>query len=1487
MIFPQAERHHPLLRRIAYFVGAAVIAAGVMLSFAGSPTRSAGTSVFQTPTGIRQISLATNDIIYDPARNTIYASVPNSNNVVRINPSTGVIGPAVTNGATPGRLALSGDGQFLYVGINGANSIRRFDLQSSTTANEFTLGPGSFGNLLRAEEIEVMPGQPLSVAVALEENGSHQGVAVFDNGVPRPNRTSQTIPNDIIEFAGDAATLYGYNTSNTESGIHRLAVDANGLSLVSTLRDVMKSGRDLRFDSGRLFGSSGVVIDPQGPSITGTFQLPGIGYAVAPDVANNRVYFISGADTDTFLKLWAYDLQTFLPVGNVTLTGLTGRPSRLIRCGPGGLAVRTDENQVFLIQLSAIQPLSPTPLPSPTFGANSVMKLQLATNDLAFDASTQKVYASVPGNVTGIGNSIVAIDPLTGNSAAPVFIGSGPNKLAVSGDHQYLYAGLDGAASVRRLDLPSQSPGPQFSLGFSSFAGHLSAGDIEVQPGNSSVVAISLRNKGFSSNFEGVAIYDNGVKRPNAINQNLRSQAIEFGSPSVLYGAGGISEAFKFSVDGSGVSLVKTNRNILIAAGDFALENGVMYAFNGQAYDPEAETVLGSFATSGLVVSDAAASRVYYLSWNQLSPEVDIFAFDSSTFLPVSFLTIQGISGTPGSFIRWGADGLAFRTTGNQVFFFHTSAMQAYPTLAPEFSTRGDGLKELSLFANDLVYNPADQMFYATVPSFAGSIGNSIATINPTKGVVGQPVFVGSDPYKLGLSDTGNVLYTSLLGAPRVRKFDVTTKTPGAQFGLGSDFIDGPFYGESVAVVPGNPDQVAVGTYLLPILGCCQIVLANNGVIQPNVTGGDSMVFSGSHLYTYSNSTSEFGLRKVAVTSDGFSQVDFMTNIVNGFSQQIAAANGRIYGSDGAVADANSLTLVGKFARTDAGVWVAPDPANNRVYFLGLTDNVADALNVTAYDTKTFLQVGSVTLRNVRNSDAPMVFLRYGPDGLAFLTSGGKIFFFSTSLLAPLAPTPAPTPIQVTPEIKRLSLSTGGLVYNRQDGLIYASVPSRMDGFGPPLSFGNSIVPINPLTATMGQPVPVGSEPKRLVITDNGQHIYVALDGEGAVGRFDVLPKTLGLRFSLGNDVPFKGPRYVEDMQLEPGSTTTLAISRMHKNGTPRHVGVAIYDSGVQRPTTTSTEFPTYFDNNNVIEYSNSPATIYGYNLESTVQNFHKLGVNASGVQLLSTLETPFSVADMAFDKGLLYLTNGQVFNPDSSTVVGAYSGLGFGNQLIIPESATDTIFFLEDNFSGVATIRVYKQSTFTLIGAMTVPGIKGRPGSFIRWGTNGLAFRTSSNSTNEGNQLFIIQLPPALTPAPTPTPTPTPGPPQLLIDAAGPAADQAAALDAALFVRDPFPVVNPLNWVNPANDRNTRVVVFVRNLQLAQGEIASSVVVNLVDANNQNHDVPAEDVRQTPNTDFTQVIFRLPNNLAPGVCTVKVKAHAQTSNAGTFRIRI
>jgi Calx-beta domain/Carboxypeptidase regulatory-like domain/Beta-propeller repeat len=125
----------------------------------------------------------------------------------------------------------------------------------------------------------------------------------------------------------------------------------------------------------------------------------------------------------------------------------------------------------------------------------------------------------------------------------------------------------------------------------------------------------------------------------------------------------------------------------------------------------------------------------------------------------------------------------------------------------------------------------------------------------------------------------------------------------------------------------------------------------------------------------------------------------------------------------------------------------------------------------------------------------------------------------------------------------------------------------------------------------------------------------------------------------------------------------------------------------------------------------------------------------------------------------------------------------------------------------------------------------------------------------------------------------------ELSLEESGPLPDQAAALDAILTLRDPFRVVGIPEWFPTGNDKNTRVALFARNLQLNPGELPSAVIVRFTASNNQIFEVPAEDVRSIPNSEFTQVVVRLPNNLAAGTCMVFIRAHTVVSNSGTLRI--
>src|SRR5688572_28998581 len=119
--------HSSTQRRLANKITGFFSKAGQRTSSASGhiANSSSAVNLAQTETNsIRQLSIATKDIVYDPFSQMIYASVPssassNGNSITEINPVAGTIGPSVFVGSEPTKLALSDNGQYLYVALDG------------------------------------------------------------------------------------------------------------------------------------------------------------------------------------------------------------------------------------------------------------------------------------------------------------------------------------------------------------------------------------------------------------------------------------------------------------------------------------------------------------------------------------------------------------------------------------------------------------------------------------------------------------------------------------------------------------------------------------------------------------------------------------------------------------------------------------------------------------------------------------------------------------------------------------------------------------------------------------------------------------------------------------------------------------------------------------------------------------------------------------------------------------------------------------------------------------------------------------------------------------------------------------------------------------------------------------------------------------------------------------------------------------------------
>lgn len=298
------------------------------------------------------IDLPTNDLIYDPGSGFIYASIPGAagalgNTVTKINPATGAVGPSVFVGSEPAALALSDDGSFLYVGLDGSATVRRVVLSSFTAGLEFALGTDPFFGLYYAEDIEVQPGDPTTVAVSRRFTGvspRHAGVGIYENGMVRPNATPRHTGSNVIEFSDSAETLYGYNNETTEFGFRTMAVDVDGVSIVDVASGLIGGfSVDIEFRGGAVFATTGAVIDPVTSTLLGTY--PGVGFAAsvvpAPDL--DRVYFLTGNE------VLSYRMSTYTFLQSEAFAGVVGVGDDLVRWNTDGLAFRTTGGQVYVV----------------------------------------------------------------------------------------------------------------------------------------------------------------------------------------------------------------------------------------------------------------------------------------------------------------------------------------------------------------------------------------------------------------------------------------------------------------------------------------------------------------------------------------------------------------------------------------------------------------------------------------------------------------------------------------------------------------------------------------------------------------------------------------------------------------------------------------------------------------------------------------------------------------------------------------------------------------------------------------------------------------------------------------------------------------------------------------------------------------------------------------------------------------------------------
>jgi hypothetical protein len=193
-----------------------------------------------------------------------------------------------------------------------------------------------------------------------------------------------------------------------------------------------------------------------------------------------------------------------------------------------------------------------------------------AVEDIAFDATRGVLWASVATQVqTATGpvaaqypNSIVAVDPVSGQVGPAIPVGADPKDIAVADDGSYLYVAVADGTTIQRVDLAARAVDFEFGLGTvppPSPAFPMRAGQLEVLPGNAHAVLVQRGAGGVGA---AIAIYDDGVQRP----QTAIGPAFLFppGDGSRMFTFGGSDRLIRsYTIAASGATLAASTTDTL------------------------------------------------------------------------------------------------------------------------------------------------------------------------------------------------------------------------------------------------------------------------------------------------------------------------------------------------------------------------------------------------------------------------------------------------------------------------------------------------------------------------------------------------------------------------------------------------------------------------------------------------------------------------------------------------------------------------------------------------------------------------------------------------------------------------------------------------------------------------------------------------------------------------------------------------------------
>ncbi len=268
------------LRSDGILIGAVAGRSTVAASVDGITSTPANISVTPLPANyIRTVNQGFNDVVLAGNGQFLLASSRTANQIVKIDAATGATEVWAALPFTPDALALSADGEVLYVGARATDQVAKLSTADRSVLWTTNLGAGTFSFFSTLPlDIDVDPSNADRWVVSVGYSGvspAEDRVRVY-SGQTREATANFNAYASRVFFNGSSSELVTFNESTSEFGTRRLTISGDTITETQRVNGLIFFGNVSVHKLGNyLLFTDGLIVNSLNLTTVGNVPLPG------------------------------------------------------------------------------------------------------------------------------------------------------------------------------------------------------------------------------------------------------------------------------------------------------------------------------------------------------------------------------------------------------------------------------------------------------------------------------------------------------------------------------------------------------------------------------------------------------------------------------------------------------------------------------------------------------------------------------------------------------------------------------------------------------------------------------------------------------------------------------------------------------------------------------------------------------------------------------------------------------------------------------------------------------------------------------------------------------------------------------------------------------------------------------------------------------------------------------------------------------------